>query len=349
MKILHAINQKYELIHIRNVDKKLSEIYSCCNCGGILIPRKGKIKAHHFSHKVEGNCSYESYLHKVSKLKFYEEYLHSLENKNPFFLRYLINQTCTSCMNINQININCDLGFRSEKFDLTKRFDEIEIEKSHNGFIADILLKSKKTDEVIFVEFAVTHTCDKTKIDSGIRIIEIQLKNETDLEFIEEREVPTDNENIKFLNFKIKKENKTYYDPRICNKSFEVFSVLNNNKSIKINTPMKKIVRDLNSNNFKYYKILPYQEEEYGGEEFLNLVKEYAFKDLKYKNCYSCKFIAKNNSHFAYYDLFCKRLKSEIPNSNFGSDCTKYWRIEKPTNIVGKSQRTTTHIRNCGH
>ncbi|WP_299157037.1 competence protein CoiA family protein [uncultured Christiangramia sp.] len=329
MKNLYALNQENQLIHIQNVDKKFKEKYTCCNCNGELIPRKGKIKAHHFSHKVENNCSYESYLHKVSKIKFFEEYSDCLKNKKPFFIEYKVNQTCISCKNIERINLSCELGFRKQKLDLTKWFDKIKIEKNHNGFIADIFLKSSKTGEIIFIEFAVTHQCEKEKIESGIRIIEIDLINENDLNFIEKRFIPANKENIKFFNFKTKEEKKTYYDPKICNRNFEVFSVSINNQSIKRNTPMKKIFQDLQNFDFKHYQILPFQEEEYGGEKFINLVKELAFKDPKYKNCYSCRFITKNNSYFAEYNLFCKRLRCEISNSNFGGNCEKYWRIEK--------------------
>ena len=333
MKNLHAFNQKNDLIHIRNVDKKLKEKYTCCNCSGELIPRKGKIKAHHFSHKVEGNCSYESYLHKVSKIKFLQEYSDCLKNKEPFFIEYKVNQTCISCENSEKININCRLDFRKQKLDLTEWFDEIQVEKTHNGFVADIYLKSNKTDEIIFVEFTVTHQCEKEKIDSGIRIIEINLNDENDLSFIEKRFIPVEKENIKFLNFKIKNENKTFYDPKICGRNFEVFSVSQNNQTIRVNTPMKKIVQDLQNFDFKHYQILPYQKEEYGGEKFISLVKELAFQDPKYKNCYSCRFITKNNSYYGEYDLFCKRLKCEIPNSNVGGTCQKYWRIEKPITL----------------
>ena len=135
-------------------------------------------------------------------------------------------------------------------------------------------------------------------------------------------------ERIKFFNFKIKKEQKPYYDSKICNRNFEVFSVSQNNKSIKVKTPMKKIVRDLQNFEFRHYQILPYQKEEYGGEEFIALVKELAFKDPQYKNCYACRFMTKNNSYYAEYDLFCKKFRAEIPNSNVGGNCQKYWRIE---------------------
>ena len=112
---------------IRKGNKELKKKYTCCNCGGELIARKGKIKAHHFSHKSEGNCSYESYLHKVSKIKFYEIYTQCLENKKPFYIEYKTKLTCVSCKDIENINIECELKDKIGRFDLTKYFDKISI------------------------------------------------------------------------------------------------------------------------------------------------------------------------------------------------------------------------------
>ncbi|GAB5526284.1 MAG: hypothetical protein Roseis2KO_41560 [Roseivirga sp.] len=37
--------------------------YERAGCSETLVPRLGDGRAHHFAHKVEGNCSFESYLH----------------------------------------------------------------------------------------------------------------------------------------------------------------------------------------------------------------------------------------------------------------------------------------------
>ena len=138
MKTEYAYNSEKNLVHISEIQKGNKERFTCCNCGNILIPKKGSIRNHHFSHKRETNCSYESYLHKVSKQKFFDEYNKCLIEQKPFLVDYKVNKTCNSC--INSLNISCELNTETKSYDLTKIFDKIEIEKSHNGFVADILL-----------------------------------------------------------------------------------------------------------------------------------------------------------------------------------------------------------------
>ena len=74
MKNEYAYTSENKIIHISEIQQGNKSQYTCINCGSILIPKKGKIRSHHFSHKHETNCSYESYLHKLGKLKFYDQY-----------------------------------------------------------------------------------------------------------------------------------------------------------------------------------------------------------------------------------------------------------------------------------
>ena len=326
MKNLYALTEENELIHIQEVDKKLKKNYTCCNCNGKLIPRKGKVKTHHFSHKAEADCKFETYLHKVSKLKFFEEYSKCLENKEPFYLNYEVLKNCNSCEKIPKINLSCNVGIGVQKFDLTKSFDIIKIEKIHNGFFADIFLKSSKFNQVIFIEFAVTHKCEKEKLNSGIRIIEIELKDQLDLNFITNREIPLNNEKFNFFNFKLQRKKKSYRDPQFCSNSFELFSVSTENNCVKEDICMSEIIQDLKKNKFKFFKILGHQEES-DAEKISTLIKDYATTDPKFKNCFSCQFVNQNDGYGGYYNLFCKRLKVKIPNSNHGSDCSKYLRF----------------------
>lgn len=328
MKNLYALDNKNYLIHIKNVDKKLKEKYICVNCNGELIAKKGKVKAHHFSHKSEGNCSFESYLHKLAKLKFYEKYRKSIENNNPFYIDYTKEFTCNSCIKIKNIRTQCKLENKIQKFDLTKRFDLIELEKGTNGFIADVLLKSSSKNEELLIEFAVTHKCEKEKIDSGLRIIEIQLQNENQLEFIDNNHIKFSDEKISYFNFSPKHVVANIKNPYNCQEKFEFFFILKNNKANKRDKKMSEIISEINSLNLKYFKVLEKRENEYDGLDYIELITDYAYKDKTFKNCYSCRFITNNTSRYSYYDLFCKRLKAEVPNSNIGCDCDKYWRIE---------------------
>lgn len=330
MKNLYALNERNCLIHIGSVNKELKKKYTCCNCGGELIARKGKIKAHHFSHKSEGNCSYESYLHKVSKIKFYEIYTQCLENKKPFYIEYKTKLTCVSCKDIENINIECELKDKIGRFDLTKYFDQISIEKGIDNFIADVLLKSSLKGDEILIEFAVTHKCEKEKLESGLRIIEIQLKNENDLKFIDFKYISLSNKNIELFNFNVNHKIDRLRNPEKCNQKFEYFSILKDNRALKVKKTMSNIIVDIENDKYKHFEVLNQQEDEYNGQDFIDLVKDYANKDKSFKNCYACRFVARNNSRYAYYDLFCKRMRWEMPNSNVGSNCDKYWKFQSP-------------------
>ena len=178
MKPIYAFNSSKELITIYQVDKNFRDKYSCINCNGILIPKKGKIRAHHFAHKAESNCSYETYLHKVAKLKFYEQYNQCLNHQQPFYFEKDVTTTCISCSNVKTYNTMCDLGTTIKPFDLTKVYDKVYIEKQKDGFVADILLVSTSYRIHLFIEFVVTHFCEQSKIDSGNSIIEIKLNSE---------------------------------------------------------------------------------------------------------------------------------------------------------------------------
>jgi|SRR5690554_114767 len=379
---LYALNENGELISIADVETKYNTKYYCCLCEDEMMPKKGKIRRHHFAHKSLGNCSYESYLHKVSKLKFFKEYKLCLKNKVPFYIEYKVREICTACQNIEKLNLTCKKVL-IKPYDITEWFDIISMEKSFKGFVADILLESSTyPDEKIFIEFAVTHKCDVEKLNSGIRIIEIELVDEKDLQFIDNHKIlisqdyteslksknlnhlsffddflPPINQSannsitqhkITYHNFKIKEKSFPKYLPHKCKKEINTFMITKNNKAVRKYVEMNILIKRLN--NYKYLEILgskksnltridegSHMDEDYENAlDFEFLVKKAAFKLRDFKNCYSCRFSARNNNRHIYdvYGnvLICKLKKIVIENSNDGSKCEKYWRIEKETN-----------------
>lgn len=323
------------LIHISEVIKESKEEYNCINCGDKLIARKGKINAHHFSHKSDSKCSYESYLHKLGKLIFYDVYNKCLKYDKPYYIEYKKQKFCNSCSTIKSINKTCDLGHQLEKFDLTTVFDEIYIEKNHEGFIADILLGSSKIKEVIFIEIAVTHQCDEQKIKSGNRIIEFDITNENSLQLLRKRNILSNNEEVTFINFKTRKEFSDFTDPLACNKLFSVFFVFESNKCVRLTIPMKSIIKK--KSQAKYIKLINRKFEEEDSEEdiinFRNAAIEATFKVKGFKNCQACRFCVPNKNYelrLMYGNIiFCKKRKEVIKNSNQALDCKYYWKINR--------------------
>ena len=216
IKYQYAENSSGKLFHINEINKNDSadEKYLCIDCKQELIPRLGNERTHHFSHKNDTyNCSKETYLHELGKKIFFETYLQCLENKAPFFigssLFTTLSITCkyygfTKFKNCTQKGIS--------KLDLTQNFRNIECEKNHGNFRPDLTLISNSGDK-IFIEIAVTHPCEKEKIDSKNKIIEISIKDESNIEIILDKCLSEENHLVKFYNL----DNLNLFVEPICN------------------------------------------------------------------------------------------------------------------------------------
>lgn len=329
MKNLYALNNSKDLINILDVDKTKVEKYFCLQCGDELIARKGEINKHHFSHKNKIDCNYETYLHKLGKLVFYNTYNDCLENNKPFFVDFETMRNCNTCIKIENINRICEIESHHGKFDLTKTFNEIYLEEHHNGFVPDVLLKSKETDDVIFIEIFVTHSCENDKIESGIRVIEIEVRNENDLSFISDLHFKNNIENCRFYNFKIKTIEKNFIDVEQCEKTAGFFSIYKNGKARVRELFIKDLNIELLNENLIYKKVLDFSEDNnFIGHHYKKLIIEASQSGVKFKNCFACRFFATNKSDFFEATLFCKKKKEYVKNSNDGSDCDKFWRVE---------------------
>ena len=323
MKNLYALNYQGNLINISDVDKSKSEKYYCLQCGDEMISRKGYVNRHHFSHKSIKNCSFETYLHKLSKNLFYNKYNYSLVSKKPFYIEYSLNRICNSC---SDLKIECKINEEFHKFDLTKKFDEIYIEKSHNGFIPDILLKSSKTNEVIFVEFAVTHNCEISKIKSGIRIIELDIKKEQDLDFLFNDELVVDNSNFNYFNFNFKTDKSNYIERNYCRNKFSTFIIYKNGDAHVNNSEMSEIRSEKENEELIYYE-LSKEINVFNNSNYINKIKEASKKGVDVRNCHACKYCIKNNNPYSIFPFFCDNLDKDIIQSNDGTTCNQFKRF----------------------
>lgn len=70
-------------------------------------------------------------------------------------------------------------------------YDTCTEEAEINGFIADLLLTNSKSTNLVpvLIEVCVTHACDEEKRNSGLKIIEIKIKNEEDINALLNMEV----------------------------------------------------------------------------------------------------------------------------------------------------------------
>lgn len=330
MKNIYGLNALGELTNIKDANRSTSDKYFCLQCNDELIVRKGEVNRHHFSHKNKLDCNYETYLHKLGKFKFYYIYKNCLENNIPFYIESDKVKICTTCSEKENHNFNCNMYSESEKIDLTTIFDKVYLEKNHNGFIADVLLKSTNRLEVIFIEIWVTHQCEDIKLKSGNRIIEIKVENESDLDFLDERYFSLSLRNCYYYNFKVQTTKKNFIQINECEESINLFSIFKSGKAISREVSRKNLEKEISNPNVFYYKIENYNE---GGNayasDFYNSVVEASKKGIKFKNCYACRYWAENSYEYLKGDtIFCRSKKISFKNSNVGYDCDKFWRIE---------------------
>ncbi len=323
-----AISFHGSLISIEEVERGSKEKFICPQCDGVLTPKKGNKNAHHFAHKAEDNCNYESYLHKISKLLFAESYIHCLENGKPFYLSYDQQRECTTCAGIDFLPESCELKPAKKNFDLTKFFDLVSIEKGINGFVADILLHSTNSDEVILIEFAVTHKCEENKIQSGLRIIEFQIEDENDLSFLNYNKISTKLCIYEIHNFQFNSKREKIIPIEKCDKLFETFVIYKGGNAIKKEMRPRNLNMFSKNKNYLYLNNLDITPEP-DSKNFNLLVKAASTSGVKTKNCFACRFSVKNENDFQIHHIWCKKHKAEVANSNHGNSCSKFWEIPK--------------------
>lgn len=198
------------IIHISSVtpENKEAEYYSI-GTHTPMVAALGEKNQHYFRAKKGYQLNPETELHKFSKtiLK------HRFDTEERFPIKYYRKDTCPyegNCIFFDKLNKEC--GILEEKlseFDLKQFYDTATIEGTYDGFDADVLLSSTlKKRRPVFIEVAVTHPCDPQKIASGNKIVEIDVRVESDayrdLKESSRRGYNDVHARIKFYNFEIK-------------------------------------------------------------------------------------------------------------------------------------------------
>ncbi len=205
IKYKHAYNENGNLVCIESISKEdcKSHNYICVGCGNPLLPRAigSKYRRAHFYHKEEVVCSGETYLHKLAKRVIKNKF----ETESAFYVEYEVLRECndTECVYRNP---RCTEERFQHRVDLRKYYDTCTEETPINGYVADLLLTNSKNPELepTLIEVCVSHPCDENKKESGLRIIEIKIKNEQDIFFLKKNDV------FRELLYAIKKERKIY-------------------------------------------------------------------------------------------------------------------------------------------
>lgn len=230
-------------------DNRNTHKYYCIGCGAELVPCMGKVRAKYFRHKVESedaNCNHETYLHKLGKLML-EEKFH--DRTKPFSIRLVDNQTCcrrNDCTFYNEELCITKRKVLQDEIDIRPHYDSIAVETplyvkiegkdikaSFENFegatklIPDLLLynsKKKNLNGAILLEVCYSHKCELAKIESGMRIIEVYVRNEDSIENLMNSAFVQEDEEI-YIWDKKKKPNVLCYNFKTQSESSEPLNV----------------------------------------------------------------------------------------------------------------------------
>jgi len=184
VKYRFAADLEGKTVDIESMDVVRSKDYACLSCLKVLRPVLGEIRQKHFRHKYDKDgisCSFETYLHNLAKITFYETYQRCLQESTPYWFRYPVTRQCTYC----ELG-PCKVVSGSAQSDLTLYFPEIRLEQRDGEFIPDLLLEGERR---LYIEIAVTHRVDDKKKASGVRILEITVHEEGDIDVIRSGEL----------------------------------------------------------------------------------------------------------------------------------------------------------------
>lgn len=339
----YALDQRNQLIDVlglERVSKGLGSVFSCIACGGELIAKLGDIKVKHFAHKfLTSNCAYESYLHQLAKRMFYSEYSKCLANNEPFHLIRSENVTCDHFE--NRHGYTCA---RSEDkyHDLTRYFDRVELEKHHNGFIADVLLQSSTTSDVLFVEFVVTHRCEEEKIKSRLRIIEYSLTDDAQLEPVKSHCFRDIDGHLTLYNFRTRTVKRSVCGGN-CAAKLNVFVVFESKKSILLELDPNPEIDGQVRGKVVHREFLGKSS---GSREeqvllFKKKVREAHFKKVPLKNCFLCRYHGGDGAENA---VFCKVDKQSV-GSNQAVECEKYRPMRSMEECFAKDKENAEYLQ----
>ena len=163
-------------------------------------------------------------LHQLGKKTIKERF----DAIGKFLIEYYAHYSCDASdhckLKRTFMGITMCTGEKPYTIDLKRYYDTCEVDGTYRDFHADLKLSSSEHPErePIFIEIAVTQDCEKEKIDSGIRIIELKIKEEADI-----HQPLCESPDIHFYNFKRQFE---------ANCKIERFSLVRENGMLRAKT-----------------------------------------------------------------------------------------------------------------
>ena len=365
VKYRYAYDENENIVCIDEVTPETRElhVYKCISCGEILIAKLGDRKNHHFAHKSNVLCDGETYLHKLAKEKILRKFkteksfnielktkIHCSERRTcPFYKRLnYVNELLSVVCQESELEEEC-CDFKSITVDLRKYYNRCEAEKGVfcveknkrkrafsyktedvcGHFVADLLLwnddDENKDREPVAIEICVTHPCEEEKKESGLKIIEINVRNENDIEKIVSGNIAGDN--VEFFNFNASAPDEPlnkvnvfsrlafFKSGAVVNSTIEDYQYCSERKTRKNNYSVVEL-------NMGYGNTSGYDTDGVylmGLAYILNL-------GYKFKNCILCKYY-KNYMESYTMEPFCacyKRSGIRNPRQKDAMECPYY-------------------------
>ena len=203
----YAFDEDNNLVYIEDIDKdhRHDHTYHCPDCGHPMLPRLGEKNAKHFYHSDNHSCNKESYIHSVAKrilANRFNDRTQPFKIKlwNSFFCKeqdsckWFDQQFCEYCR-MDEYNLH-------EKYDLPAR-EEVWLKNGpQEVFRPDVVLESSSSKhKPIYLEVYHKHKCSDKKLQSGNHIIEIRVKDFTELVSLQTLALEQ-SERVNFQNFK---------------------------------------------------------------------------------------------------------------------------------------------------
>lgn len=333
---------------VRHRKQKFPGDFICIACGRHMTARTdGSIQRPHFGHSADTECQPESYLHRLAKLRFKEAYMRLLNQGYGFVITQSHPMSCSQRMSpitggCAMTSVHSSNLFSSSDFDydLIQRYTEIGVESQAGEFTADVLLSNPRIhQDRILIEFCCTHQCTTEKRDSGERIIEFHVQDETDLDFLLESQVHIrQSENIEFINFR-PATRSVDAAKCVCKRApFRLFVVFKSGKAKMQTGTLDELeswhASRQNSVQYKQLYIGSVMHEDFSywhddegdiesPEETFKRASWDALKRLPgFKNCLLCRH--RRKEIYGNGQLYCCAHRKAYPSNSQALDCDKF-------------------------
>lgn len=327
----YARNSEHNTIDVQTLlnENNKSERLFCLSCDREMTAKLGAQREWHFAHKHDGlalNCSQETYLHNAAKNLLYENIQKRLQQNQQYLLPITRPIVCDKCHFPFSPYQDCVLGKDNSNFDLLSKFREARLESYVAGFKPDICLSSNEAK--LFIEIAVSHRVEQAKIDSGYRIIEIEISSEADLKHLSSDILNPRLLIINRYNFESKPIRKSIKPTECTQGDKRRFILYKSGKSV-IAPKMSYYEVTKLSESALYIADIPDELPE--SEAYLKELSKVARYNLKITNCHFCRYHGYESSFgFISERVFCKYYKQPVSNTNKAASCEIY-KFDKTT------------------